>query len=322
MATNAGSRPKVVMTLLARDEVDIVERNIQHHLAQGVDFIIATDNGSLDGTREVLAKYAEQGRLHLIDEPGRNKDQATWVNRMGRIACDDYRAAVVFHCDADEFWHSRSGDLSREILRGRLMILQVQVFNVLLADRQGDETLGDATWVVLDPIAKLENMDLSTDNLYLYRHPPKVITRTAEGYIEVTYGNHNRVDKQIELGASRDLYILHYPVRGREQFERKVVQTGAARMADPGPRPNTSFHLKQWYAHYLAGTLDADYRQIVVTDPEPLVAAGIAVDMSGLPEEEFHALVGEALTRRVPSRGFSDRVKRRLQRVRHPSAGG
>lgn len=321
MTTRADHRRKVVMTLLARDEVDIVERNIEHHLAQGVDFIIATDNGSVDGTREVFAKYAEQGRLHLIDEPGRDKDQASWVNRMGRIACDDYGAAVVFHCDADEFWHSRRGDLSREILGGRHRILQVQVFNVLLADRQGDETFDDATWVVLDPIAKLQNMDLSTDNLYLYRHPAKVITRTAEGYVEVTYGNHNRVDEHIEMGASRELFILHYPVRGRKQFERKVVQSGGARTANPGLRPNASFHVKQWYAHYLAGTLDDDYRQIVVTDPERLTAAGIAVDRRGLSEDEFRALVGEALARRVPPRGFFDRARRRPQRARRPPAG-
>jgi hypothetical protein len=33
------------MTLLIRDEEDIIDKNISFHLKHGVDFIIATDNG-------------------------------------------------------------------------------------------------------------------------------------------------------------------------------------------------------------------------------------------------------------------------------------
>ncbi len=37
---------KLVMTLLLRDEEDIVRENLDFHLAQGVDRVIVTDNGS------------------------------------------------------------------------------------------------------------------------------------------------------------------------------------------------------------------------------------------------------------------------------------
>ncbi len=60
--------PKLVMTLLARDEGDIIRRNIEFHLSHGVDFIIATDNASSDNTRDILTEYKNKGKLYLIDE--------------------------------------------------------------------------------------------------------------------------------------------------------------------------------------------------------------------------------------------------------------
>ena len=74
------------MTLLVRDEAEIVAANIRHHLASGVDHIVATDNGSTDGTVEILEGFAKDGVLHLRHEPDDSFDQARLTTEMADVA--------------------------------------------------------------------------------------------------------------------------------------------------------------------------------------------------------------------------------------------
>ena len=57
---------RLVLTVLARDEADVIDAQIAFHLNAGVDFVVATDNNSRDGTTEVLEEYDRAGCLRLI----------------------------------------------------------------------------------------------------------------------------------------------------------------------------------------------------------------------------------------------------------------
>ena len=83
----------VVMTLLLRDEVDIIYSMLAFHFKAGVDFVIAMDNQSLDGRTEILESYARTGELHLIHQKELDHFvQGAWVTEMARLAATDFGA--------------------------------------------------------------------------------------------------------------------------------------------------------------------------------------------------------------------------------------
>ena len=57
LSTKSNKRQTIVMTLLVRNEEDIIKNNIDYHLNQGIDHIIVTNNLSTDGTRDILESY-------------------------------------------------------------------------------------------------------------------------------------------------------------------------------------------------------------------------------------------------------------------------
>src|SRR5215210_904706 len=104
---------RLIMTLVVRDERDIIEANLRYHFAQGVDSVIVTDNGSTDGTLDVLGQYAAAGLLHLIEQHSDDyhERQADWITHMARLAATEFDADWVINNDADEFWWPVSGTL-------------------------------------------------------------------------------------------------------------------------------------------------------------------------------------------------------------------
>src|SRR5437016_290038 len=114
------------MTLLVRDEEDILATNFECHLAQGVDFFIVTDNLSIDGSREIIERYLRRGVAVCIDEPHDDYSQWRWVTRMARLAAADYGADWVINCDADEFWIGSTPDgIKRDLAAAEAPCLSV-----------------------------------------------------------------------------------------------------------------------------------------------------------------------------------------------------
>ncbi len=260
-------RPRIVMTLLCRDEEDIIGYNIAYHLAQGVDFVIATDNASQDRTPLLLERFARQGKLHLIREPSLTHDQAIWVTRMARMAARRFDADWVINNDADEFWLSRHGTLraALEAVPRDADCLTVPHFDMPPPPASGKKFF-EAMLV------------RRMDNKTIYGTPLQTnVCHRAYRDIRVADGNHSvmRRGHRLVERADHTLEFLHFPLRSMAQLERKIRQGAEALAANPQLGRGTGSHWQRVYRDYFVqGRLAEYYGERAPTSEQ--IAAGLA----------------------------------------------
>jgi len=248
---------KLVMTLLVRDEEDIVADNLDFHLAQGVAEVIVTDNGSVDGTLEILRAYEARGLVRIIVEPTDDYSQGRWVTRMARIAATEHKADWVINNDADEFWWPREGTLRTlfEGLGGDVGVVVGHRTNFVPRpedDRPYWERMTLRERESLNPVGK--------------PLPPKLAHR-AHPEIVVVQGNH-RI-KGPDVGSEVDdgsIEILHFPMRSYAQFENKIVKGGRAYARNKELPEKTGRTWRRLYETWEQGGLPAHYEASVVAE--------------------------------------------------------
>ena len=92
------------MTLLVRNEQDVIAENILFHHRQGVDAFIVMDNLSSDATVDIVRDLAHSIPIELRHQQDDTYNQTVWVTEMARAAASDHGADWVINNDADEFW--------------------------------------------------------------------------------------------------------------------------------------------------------------------------------------------------------------------------
>src|SRR4051795_6936042 len=221
---------KLVMTLLARDEADIVRDQLDFHLNAGVDFVIAMDNLSQDGTTEILESYARDGHVHLIRQEGEYLRQADWITRMGRLAASDFGADWVIHSDSDEFWWPRGASLKDVLVSipSRYGVVRALLRHFVPRPDDGSSFAERMT-------VRVSQSSPINDPRSLFRPNLKVIHR-GDPDVDVSIGAQRLIDSS--LGPLRGWYpveFFHFPVRSLEQCERKYSyqQTGPGQTPSP-----------------------------------------------------------------------------------------
>lgn len=260
-------RNRLIMTLLVRDEDDVLEENIKYHLSHGVDHIIATDNGSVDGTKKILKKYESRGNLTYLYEGKLTYEQDKWVSRMAKMAVDKLNATHIIHCDADEFWVPKCGNLKKEINKYKNVdLVYVPVRNYLppieksVSFDKFKPNNFEYFVKITKPCPGEVNKRKSSD-LLMYTYPMKIITNSK--ITEIGYGNDSvRSDTEIQSVISENILIHHYPIRSWGQFQRKVENGGSAFSNNPVNSPSIGWHWKSWYKKFNKGKLKDEYDKL------------------------------------------------------------
>jgi hypothetical protein len=260
--------------VLARDEADVIDAQIAFHLNAGVDFVIATDNASQDGTTDILESYARDGHLHVIHEPAEGLRQGEWVTRMARLAATDFGADWVINSDADEFWWPRGPSLKDIFAAVPRRFGIVQAFWRSFVPRPDDDrSFAERMTVRLSQQAPIN------DPTSFYRPVIKVAHR-ADPQVVVGRGNHSLVGSRLlPLRTWFPVEVLHFPLRSRAQWTRKVELQGEA-FTKHIERAGTGYHLKGYDA-LRSGQIEQQHKELVVDDDavERGVADGtLAVD--------------------------------------------
>ena len=223
---------KIVATILAQNEEDIIGRMIEHHIKQGVTHLIVTNNASTDRTREIAEKYPEV--VEIIDEPGNNHHQSKWVTRMAQMACK-WNPDWIIHLDADEFWVNLGS------LRGQKGDV-VRCEKMYLHPPTGDEfDLQKMRWYL-----NFNHVPIPQECKVAHRPNPNIV---------ITHGNHEAEGLSSETS---NLERHHFPIRSYAQWESKAKKHEALKR-----RNSICKRWEKWYDLLAQGDLKEEYQKII-----------------------------------------------------------
>jgi hypothetical protein len=213
---------KLVLTLLVRDEADVIDTHLAFHLNAGVDIVVATDHRSVDGTTDVLESYARDGHVHLIRRDDERIRQSDWMTYMARLGATTHGADWVLNSDADEFWWPAASSLKEALAAVPEPYGIVYAISRVFVPRPGSAPFPERM------TARLELPAPINDPATPYRHVAKVAHRAHPQAI-VLQGNHGVGGVPFrELRVWSPLELLHFPLRSPEQAAAKHAVTAAA----------------------------------------------------------------------------------------------
>jgi Glycosyl transferase family 2 len=246
---------KLVMTLRARDEADVVDAQIGFHLNAGVDFVVAADHRSEDGTTEVLRAYAKSGYLHLVRKDSKEMREGEWATELARLAAAQFGADWVISSDADEFWWPR-GESLKSVLES--VPERYGVVRALL--RQFVPRPDDGSFFANRMTVRMSGSAPINDPTSLFRPNTKAIHRGHPDVV-LSAGAHEVVQPLLlPLRGWYPVELLHFPLRSVEQCRRKYAHLGESL-----PAVRNAFYEEVQRARR-EGRLDDLYEGLVVED--------------------------------------------------------
>jgi hypothetical protein len=218
------------MVYKVRDEADIIEDNLRFHLAQGVDFFVIVDTGSVDGTIEILERYERAGLVRLERTIGGIYDMKSGGEESVTRMAAEMGADWIVHNDADEFWWPADGNLKQafeSVPEGFGMVLAPRTEFVM---RPGDGPFAQRMTVRETRFRRPAKSAHRPSERISLRGPHPVEIWAGEPYrglvgkpVLRTEPEHREEDPlELVIAPTFPVGVLHFPFRTFEQYRRRV----------------------------------------------------------------------------------------------------
>ncbi len=255
------------MTLLVRDEEDILRANLDFHLAHGVDEFVLMDNRSVDGTADIAREYERAGCLRYVFQPQDDYSQSRWVTAMAERAVRELEADWVIHSDADEFWCPHDGSLKDELRAVDPDVAAVCAERTNFVARPRDDD-AEPFWRRMN-VRHIRSLNSVGNPL-----PAKIAHRGIPGVV-VGQGNHQAwIDGAPVRPDPVPITILHFPVRSRAQYMNKIAKGGAAYARNTELGLGYGRTWREAYRKFLDGRFDEAFAKELFSDDD--VERGLA----------------------------------------------
>ncbi len=271
---------KLAMTLIVRNEADIIEANLAYHRAQGIDFFVVLDNGSTDGTVEILESHERAGLLKLVHMPGNMLTiQRKGNTQIARLA-HEMGADWVLHNDADEFWWPVTGSL-KDVFegipedQGIVLIPRTEFiprpdgpgsFADRLTIREARFRRPPRTAHRAHPMIKL--WSAHPIDVWVKREVPPRSGLVGKPSLRTRASHREESELDLVLAPEFPIGILHFPLRSFEQYLKKIQVMADNQWWDRDEET------RELHAAYREGRLEDVYRNLLLDDEA--VARGLA----------------------------------------------
>jgi Glycosyl transferase family 2 len=203
--------------MLCKDEEDILDFTLEYLTSQ-VDHVLVSDNRSTDGTRDILTRWMETGKVSVEVDAEVGYYQAEKTSMLAEIMLRSGFDWVV-PCDADEFWYANDGRRIADFLAGLapdVGFVRAELYNHLptAEDPASEPRNPTDTKCEQNPFKRIGWRQREHGAL------PKVACRLRPG-LEIRQGNHSAYAPG-SATTSGGLVVRHFSWRSPEQYVAKI----------------------------------------------------------------------------------------------------
>lgn len=243
---------KNIMISKVKNEADIIETFLRYHV-NIFDNIIVIDNGSLDGTYEIINALIKEGLpIELVNEAYSDFDAYRFANQYTKYYVEKYKADMVTFMDADEFLIMEDGSNPQEKIQ-KLDKNKIHYFRWKTYIYPGND----------------DGEIFSFANFNQYRDEKdetftKVIVPASyflKRQVVVAAGNHSCTAIDSLSGTiinehHSDLKFCHFPVRSSSQYKKQIILNTINMICNPKSQNHTGSHWKQIYLQSISESID------------------------------------------------------------------